>query len=123
MEINKEQVVEYLSNLPVMEVAVLVKELEEKWGVSATPAPAPPKALVEEKVEEQTEFTVVLTSYGEKKIIVIKALREVIPGLGLREAKALAEEVPSTLKEGISAEEAEALKTKLTEAGGKVEIK
>ncbi len=123
-DITKEQVVDYLSNLPVIQIAALVKELEEKWGVSAAPVavaggmagPAPAA------VEEQTEFDVILADAGASKINVIKAVRE-ITGLGLKEAKDLVESAPKPLKEGISKDEAAELKKKLEEAGAKVEVK
>lgn len=127
MSVTKEQVIDYLSNLPVMEIAALVKELEGKWGVSAAapvavaaagggggPAPV---------VEEKTEFDVHLKSFGDKKINVIKAIRELIPGLGLKEAKELVESAPSKVKEGISKDEAESMAKKLKEAGAEVEVK
>ena len=125
--VTKEQVIDYLSNLPVMEIAALVKELEGKWGVSAAapvavaaggggggPAPV---------VEEKTEFDVHLKAFGDKKINVIKAIRELIPGLGLKEAKELVESAPSKVKEGISKDEAENMAKKLKEAGAEVEVK
>ncbi|MCX4239144.1 50S ribosomal protein L7/L12 [Paraliomyxa miuraensis] len=125
--VTKEQVIDYLSNLPVMEIAALVKELEDKWGVSAAapvavaagPAAAGPAA----EVEEKTEFDVHLKSFGDKKINVIKAIREVIPGLGLKEAKTLVESAPANVKEGISKDEAEEIAKKLKEAGAEVEVK
>lgn len=125
-DITKDQVIDYLSNLPVMEIAALVKELEGKWGVSAAapvavaaaggggPAPV---------VEAQTEFTVVIKSGGEKKINVIKAVRELIPGIGLKEAKDMVEGAPATVKEGVSKEEAENMVKKLKEAGADAEMK
>ncbi|MBX3128852.1 MAG: 50S ribosomal protein L7/L12 [Polyangiaceae bacterium] len=123
-DISKEQVVDYLSNLPVIQIAALVKELEEKWGVSAAPiavaggaAPAAAPAA-----EEQTEFDVILADAGASKINVIKAVRE-ITGLGLKEAKDLVESAPKPIKEGISKEEAGDLRKKLEEAGAKVEVK
>ncbi|MEM6292250.1 MAG: 50S ribosomal protein L7/L12 [Myxococcota bacterium] len=125
-DVTKEQVIDYLSNLPVMEIAALVKDLEEKWGVSA----AAPVAMVAggaagggEAAEEKTEFDVVMTSFGEKKINVIKAVRGIISGLGLKDAKALVEGVPATIKEGVSKEEAEEAAKQLKEAGAAVEIK
>ena len=128
-DITKEQVVDWLSNQTVMEIANLVKELEEKWGVSAS---APVAAVAApgagdgagaaEEVEEQTEFDVVLTNSGDKKINVIKEVRA-ITGMGLKEAKELVENVPKPVKEATSKEEAEELKKKLEEAGGKVELK
>ncbi|HWB78513.1 MAG TPA: 50S ribosomal protein L7/L12 [Nannocystaceae bacterium] len=127
-DISKDQVIEYLSNLPVMEIAALVKELEGKWGVSAA-APvavaaagggaAAPAAAAEEK----TEFTVVLKSGGDKKINVIKAVRELLPGIGLKEAKDMVEGAPSTVKEGVSKDEATAMIAKLKEAGADAEMK
>jgi large subunit ribosomal protein L7/L12 len=124
--VTKEQVIDYLSNLPVMEIAALVKELEGKWGVSAA-APvamaAGPAAAAAAPAEEQTEFDVHLKSFGDKKINVIKAIRELIPGLGLKEAKELVESAPSKVKEGISKDEAESFAKKLKEAGAEVEVK
>jgi len=121
---NTEQMVEELSSWTVMEVANLVKELEEKWGVSAAPAAvamAGP-AAAEAAVEEQTEFDVELSEAGGKKINVIKAIRE-ITQLGLADAKALVEAAPKVVKEAISKEEAEEIKKKLEEAGAKVTVK
>ena len=121
---NTEQMVEELSSWTVMEVANLVKELEEKWGVSAAPAAvavAGPAAAAE-AVEEQTEFDVELTEAGAKKINAIKAIRE-ITQLGLADAKALVEAAPKVIKEGVSKEEAEEIKKKLEEAGAKVTVK
>jgi large subunit ribosomal protein L7/L12 len=109
-----------------MEIAALVKELEGKWGVSAAApvaaASAGPAAAAA-PAEAQTEFTVVLKSFGDKKINVIKAVRELLPGLGLKEAKDMVEGAPSTVKEGISKDEAENLVKKLKEAGGDAEMK
>jgi large subunit ribosomal protein L7/L12 len=126
-DITKDQVIDYLSSLPVMEIAALVKELENKWGVSAAapvavagPAAAGPAAA---PVEEQTEFTVVLKAFGDKKINVIKAVREIVPGLGLKDAKSLVEGAPSNVKEGVSKDEADDIAKKLKEAGAEVEIK
>jgi large subunit ribosomal protein L7/L12 len=129
-DITREQVINYLSNLPVIEIANLVKELEEKWGVSAA-APvavaAGPAAgaagAAPEKKEEQTEFTVVLKGFGDKKINVIKAVRVLNPALGLKEAKDLVEGAPANIKEGISKAEAEEMAKQLKEAGAEVEIK
>jgi len=124
-ELNKEQVVEYLSNLPVIENAGLVKELEEKWGVSAAPvavAGAGGGAGPAEAAEEQTEFDVVLADIGSSKINVIKAVRE-ITGLGLKEAKEMVEAAPKAVKEAVSKEEADEVKKKLEGAGAKVEVK
>ena len=122
---NVEQMVEELSSWTVMEVANLVKELEEKWGVSAAPAAvavAGPAAGAAEAVEEQTEFDVELTEAGGKKINVIKAIRE-ITQLGLADAKGLVEAAPKVVKEAVSKEEAEEIKKKLEEAGAKVTVK
>jgi large subunit ribosomal protein L7/L12 len=125
-EITREQAVDYLSNLPVIKIAELIKELEDKWGVKAAPAAvamaAPAAAAEAPKVEEQTEFDVVLAVTGSNKIAVIKAVRE-ITGLGLKEAKDLVESAPKPIKEGISKADAEELKKKLTEAGATVELK
>ena len=125
-EISREQVVDFLSQMPVIQMAELVKELETKWGVSAAPvavqsagggaAPGAPAA------EEKTEFTVVLADGGANKINVIKAVRE-ITALGLKEAKDLVEGAPKTVKEGIGKEEADDVKKKLEAAGAKVEVK
>jgi len=125
-EITRDQVVDFLSNLPVIQIAELVKELETKWGVSAAPvmvggggggAAAPAAA-----VEAQTEFTVVLADGGANKINVIKAVRE-ITALGLKEAKDLVEGAPKSIKENIGKEEADDIKKKLEAAGAKVEVK
>jgi len=125
MSVTKDQVIDFLSNLPVIEIAGLVKELEEKWGVSAAApvAVAAGGGATEEKKEEQTEFTVVLKSFGAKKINVIKVIRAVIPGLGLKDAKTIVESAPTDVKEGISKEEAEEMAKQLKEAGAEVEIK
>ena len=124
-EITKEQVVDYLSAMPVMDIANLVKELETKWGVSAAPVAmaggAPAGAAVAE-VEEQTEFDVILTGSGATKIQVIKVVRE-ITSLGLKEAKDLVEGVPKPIREGVSKEQALDIKKKLEEAGATVEVK
>jgi large subunit ribosomal protein L7/L12 len=125
-EVTKEQVVDYLSNLPVIQIAELVKELETKWGVSAAHVivggggggGAAPAAAAEEK----TEFTVVLADGGANKINVIKAVRE-ITALGLKEAKDLVEGAPKPIKENIGKEEADDIKKKLEAAGAKVEVK
>jgi len=122
---NLEQMVEELSSWSVMEVANLVKELEEKWGVSAAPvavAGGGGAAAPAEAAEEQTEFTVELTDVGAKKINVIKAVREVT-SLGLADAKNLVESAPKAIKENVSKEEAEEIKKKLEEAGAKVTLK
>lgn len=124
---NVDQMVEELSSWPVLDVANLVKALEEKWGVSAAPVAAvgavgaaPGAEAVQE--EEQTEFTVELADIGAKKINVIKAVREVT-SLGLADAKKLVESAPTAVKEGVSKEEAEELKKKLEDAGAKVTLK
>jgi large subunit ribosomal protein L7/L12 len=123
-DINKEQVVDYLSNLPVIQIAELVKELEDKWGVSAAPVAVAGVAAAApaEAEEEKTEFDIVLADAGAKKINVIKVVRE-ITGLGLKEAKDLVEGAPKTLKEGVSKDDAAEIKKKLEEAGAKVEVK
>ncbi len=123
---NLEKIAEELSGLTVIEAAELSKMLEEKWGVSAAApvavAAAGPAGGEAEAAEEQTEFTVVLASYGEKKINVIKEVRA-ITALGLKEAKDLVESAPKEVKEGISKDEAAAIKKKLEDAGATVEIK
>ncbi len=125
-DITKEQVVDYLSNLPVIQIAELVKELEDKWGVSAAPVAVAGAVAAgggaAEAAEEKTEFDVVLADAGAQKINVIKAVRE-ITGLGLKEAKDLVESAPKALKEAVSKEEAEEVKKKLEAAGAKVEVK
>jgi large subunit ribosomal protein L7/L12 len=124
-DVTKDQVVEYLSSLPVMEIAALVKELEDKWGVSAAApvAVAAGPAADAGGGEAQTEFNVVMTSFGEKKINVIKAVRAIVPGLGLKDAKALVEGIPATIKEAVSKDEAEEAAKALKEAGADVEVK
>lgn len=124
MAITKEDVLEFISNLSVLELSELVKEFEEKFGVSAAPvmvAGAVGGAAAAE-VEEKTEFNVVLLDGGDKKINVIKVVRA-LTGLGLKEAKDAVEQTPSVLKEGISKAEAEEAKKQLEEAGAKVELK
>ena len=124
MEVTREQVKDFIKNSSVMEIASLVKELEEELGVSAAApvavaaAQAAPGAVAEEK----TEFNVILADAGEKKIQVIKVVRE-LTGLGLKEAKELVDGAPKPVKEGLPKAEAETIKTKIEEAGGKVEIK
>lgn len=115
---------ETLSSLTVMEVAELVKTLEEEWGVSAAAAAVamPAAAAGGEAAAEKTEFDVVLTAAGDNKIGAIKAVRE-ITGLGLKEAKEMVEGAPKTLKEGVSKDEAEELKKKIEEAGASCELK
>ena len=120
---TKEQVIEYLENLTLMDAAELVKTLEEKFGVSAAaPVAAAPAAGEAVAQEEQTEFAVVLKSFGAKKIVVIKEVRT-ITGLGLKEAKDKVESAPCVLKEGASKEEADDFKKQLEEAGETVELK
>ena len=127
-DINKDQVVEWLSSQSVIEVAELVKELEEKWGVSAAAPAAVAVAApagggdAEGAAEEKSEFDVVLTEFGGNKIAVIKEVRG-ITGLGLKEAKELVEGAPKPVKEGVSKEEAEEISKKLEAAGAKAEIK
>jgi len=124
MATTKEDVLEFISNMSVLELSELVKEFEEKFGVSAqaTVVAGGGDAGAGEAAEEQTEFTVVLTDAGAKKINAIKAVRA-ITGLGLKEAKAAVEEVPSVLKEGVSKEEAEDFKKQIEEAGASCELK
>ncbi len=122
MATTKEDVLEFISNMSVLELSELVKEFEEKFGVSAQATVVAGGGAAAEAVEEQTEFDVVLTDAGEKKINAIKVVRA-ITGLGLKEAKAAVEEVPSVLKESVSKEEAEAFKTQIEEAGAKCELK
>ncbi|NOQ41233.1 MAG: 50S ribosomal protein L7/L12 [Desulfuromusa sp.] len=122
--ITKDQVVEFIENMTVLEMSEFVKELEDKFGVSAAApvAAAAAPAAGEAAAEEQTEFDVILTSYGEKKINVIKAVRS-ITGLGLKEAKDLVDGAPNTVKEAVSKDEAEDVKKQLEEAGASVELK
>lgn len=124
MAISKEDVLEYIGNLSVLELSELVKAFEEKFGVSAAPTvvAGAVAAGAGAATEEKTEFSVVLVAAGANKINVIKAVRE-ITGLGLKEAKDATEQTPSTLKEAVSKEDAENFKKKLEEAGAKVEIK
>ena len=125
MPITQEQLIDHLGGMTVMEMATLTHELEDRWGVSATPQQIPQEigGPIPFPDEEQTEFDVVLESYGEKKIAVIKVLRQELPGIGLKEAKFLAESAPATIKEFVSKEEAEEIKGKLEEAGGTVTLK
>jgi len=123
-QITRTQLIEHLSSMTVMEVAELVRDLEETWGVSATPTQAVVTTTpIDLGEEERTEFDVVLESFGEKKINVIKVLRKEITGLGLKEAKLLVESAPAAIKEAVSREEAENLKKALEEAGGEVAIR
>jgi len=124
-EITREAVVDYLSNLPVIQIAELIKTLEDKWGVKAAPVAVAGPAVTTTAaapVEAQTEFTVELKEAGANKINVIKVVRE-ITGLGLKEAKDLVEAAPKPLKEGVAKAEAEEFKKKLEDAGAKVELK
>jgi len=126
MAINKEDILEAISNMTVLEIVDLISAMEEKFGVSAAAAVAvaAPAAggAAAPAAEEKTEFDVVMTSFGENKVNVIKAVRE-ITGLGLKEAKDLVEGAPSTVKEGVAKADAETMKKKLEEAGAKVELK
>ena len=125
MAITKEDVLEFISNLSVLELSELVKQFEEKFGVSAAPVMVAGGAAAggaADAAEEKTEFNVVLVDGGDKKINVIKVVRA-LTGLGLKEAKDAVEQTPSVIKEGISKDEAEAAKKELEEAGAKVELK
>ncbi len=123
MSITKDQILEAFAAMSVMEVVELIEAMEEKFGVSAAAAVvAGGAADAGAAAEEQTEFTVMMTAHGENKVGVIKAIRGAT-GLGLKEAKAMAEAAPVAVKEGVSKEEAEALKKELVEAGATVEIK
>ena len=126
MSVSRQEIKEALGKMPVMDLVGLIKELEEEWGVSAAAPVAVAAAAgaggVAAAVEEQTEFTVSMTSFGENKVGVIKAIRT-ITGLGLKEAKDLVEGVPSVVKEGISKVDAAKIKKDLEEAGAKVEVK
>jgi len=123
MAVTKEDVLEFISGLSVLELSELVKEFEEKFGVSAQPVAVAGGAVAGgAAAEEKSEFDVVLTGAGEKKINVIKAVRA-LTGLGLKEAKEAVESCPATLKEGISKEDAEEAKKTLEEAGASVELK
>jgi large subunit ribosomal protein L7/L12 len=126
MAVSREDIIDALSNMSVLEVTELVKDLEEKWGVSAAApvaavaaAPAGGEAAA---AEEKTEFDVVMTSFGGNKVAVIKAVRS-ITGLGLKEAKDLVEGAPAPIKEGVSKDESEEIKKQLEEAGASVEVK
>ncbi len=125
-DITTEQVIDHLSNMPVIQLAGLIKQLEDKWGVKAAPvavAAAPTAATTGPATVEQTEFTVVLDSFAaDKKIGIIKVVRE-ITGLGLKEAKDLVEAAPKPVKEGVAKAEAEDIKKKLEEAGAKIALK
>ncbi|HTK39191.1 MAG TPA: 50S ribosomal protein L7/L12 [Pyrinomonadaceae bacterium] len=129
MAITKDEVVEYLKGITLLEASELVKELEEVFGVSAAAAAAPVMvaagagAEAAPAAEEKDTFDVILQAAGGNKIAVIKVVREVVAGLGLKEAKDLVDGAPKALKEGVSKAEAEEIKTKLTEAGATVEVK
>jgi len=122
MAVTKEDVLEFISNLSVLELSELVKEFEEKFGVSAQPVAVAGGAAAAVEVEEKTEFDVILKDAGEKKINVIKVVRA-MTGLGLKEAKDAVDNAPTTIKEGISKTDAEAAKKELEEAGAVVEVK
>ena len=126
MAMSNEELLKELSAKPIMEIVELVKMLEDEWGVSAAApvavAAAGPADGGAAAAEEKTEFDVVMTSFGDNKVAVIKAVRA-ITGLGLKEAKDMVESAPATVKEGASKEEAEDLKKQLEEAGAKVEVK
>jgi large subunit ribosomal protein L7/L12 len=126
MAVSREEIIDVLSNMSILEVTQLVKDLEDKWGVSAA-APvamaAGPAGGAEAAVaEEQTEFDVVMSSFGANKVAVIKTIRT-LTGLGLKEAKDLVEGVPATVKEGVSKDEAASIKKQLEESGASVEVK
>ncbi len=129
MAITKDEVVEYLKGMTLLEASELVKELEEVFGVSAAAAAAPmmmaaaPGGDAPAAAEEKDTFDVIITSAGAGKINVIKVVREVVAGLGLKEAKDLVDSAPKAVKEGVSKDEAEDIKNKLTEAGATVEVK
>ena len=123
---NRAEILSAIESMTVLELAELVKELEEKFGVSAAApvaAAAAPVAAAAAPVEEQTEFDVILTDAGAEKIKVIKVVREVTSGLGLKEAKDLVEATPKTIKEAVSKDEAEKIKAKFAEVGAVIEIK
>jgi large subunit ribosomal protein L7/L12 len=124
--VSKEEILDAISKMTVLDVVELVEAMEQRFGVSAAVAMAPAAgaaaAPAAPPVEEQTEFTVVMTSFGSNKVGVIKVIRE-ITGLGLKEAKDLVEGIPATVKEGISKDESESIKKKLVDAGANVEIK
>jgi len=122
MAVTKEDVLEFISGLSVLELSELVKEFEEKFGVSAQPVAVAGGAVAGEAAAEKTEFDVVLTDVGAKKIGVIKAVRA-LTGLGLKEAKEACEGLPSTIKEGVDKDSAEEAKAALEEAGATVEVK
>lgn len=125
-KISKEDVIDFISNMTVLELSEFVKELEEKFGVSAaTPmafSAVAPTEQIQEEASEKTEFDVIVSNVGDKKIQVIKVVRA-ITGLGLKEAKAVVDGIPGPVKEGVPKEEAESIKAQLEEAGASVEIK
>jgi len=126
-DITKEDVVEFIANMSVLELSELVKEMEEKFGVSAAApvammAAGPAEAAGAAPADEQTEFDVILIGFGDKKIQVIKEVRA-ITGLGLKDAKTLVDEIPKPVKEGIPKEEAEKIKSQLEDAGAQAEMK
>ena len=124
MSVSRDDIKKALGEMPVMELVELIKELEDDWGVSAAApvAAAAGPAAAAEAAEEKTEFDVILASFGEQKVAVIKAVRAVT-GLGLKEAKDMVESAPTAVKEGASKDEAETVKKQLEEAGAKVELK
>ncbi|MDQ3731768.1 MAG: 50S ribosomal protein L7/L12 [Pseudomonadota bacterium] len=125
MAVSKEEILEIISNMTVMEVVDLISAMEKKWGVSAAVAAAPvaaAPAAAAEPAEEKDEFDVVMTSFGSNKVAVIKVVRA-ITGLGLKEAKDMVESAPSTIKEGANKADSEAIKKQLEEAGAAVELK
>jgi len=126
-DITKEDVIEFIANMSVLELSELVKEMEDKFGVSAAApvammAAGPAEAAGAALADEQTEFDVILIGFGDKKIQVIKEVRA-ITGLGLKDAKTLVDEIPKPVKEGIPKEEAEKIKSQLEDAGAQVELK
>ncbi len=122
MATTKEDVLEFISNMSVLELSELVKEFEEKFGVSAQATVVAGGGAVVEAAEEKSEFDVVLTNGGDKKINAIKVVRA-LTGLGLKEAKSAVEDAPTTLKEGVSKDEAESMKKQIEEAGASCELR
>ncbi|MBO3277002.1 50S ribosomal protein L7/L12 [Pseudomonas schmalbachii] len=122
MALTNEDIINAVSEMSVMQIVELIKAMEEKFGVTAAAAVAAGPAVAAAAAEEQTEFTIVLAEAGEKKVNVIKVVRE-LTGLGLKEAKAVVDGAPGVVKEGVSKEEAESAKKALEEAGAKVELK
>ena len=130
MALSKEEIIDGIKALNVLELVDLIKTLETTFGVSAAPVAAAPSAgagtvaaATAPVEEEKTEFDVILTVVGPNKINVIKAVREVVPGLGLKEAKAVVDEAPKAVKEGVTKEEADAIRAKLSDAGATVEVR